>query len=157
MSALVVELSGPVQTEAAGAALAQALSVTEGAIVFLEGDLGAGKTTLARGLLRALGLTGAVRSPTYTLMEPYQVAGRGVLHMDLYRLQDPAELWELGLDSYPPARTVWLVEWPERAATLLPAPTLRVHLQHVGAGRLMSVEGEPALLDRLRPAMKALH
>lgn len=149
-----IELRGPERTEAAGAALAAALAGRRGAVIYLEGDLGAGKTTLARGFLRALGVSGTVRSPTYTLMEPYAVEGRSVLHMDLYRLGDPSELWELGLDSYPIEQTLWLVEWPERGGTLLPPPTLRLHLAHRGDRRVLSCTGDDALLSRLRAGLQ---
>src|SRR5690606_28627226 len=89
-------------TAALGAALAHVFDGEAGGVIFLEGDLGSGKTTLARGLLRALGVTGAIRSPTYTLLEPYELSPRSLLHMDLYRLQDPEELEQLGLADQPP-------------------------------------------------------
>lgn len=151
---VTIELRGPEQTEAAGAALARALADRPGAVIYLEGELGAGKTTLARGLLRALGVSGTVRSPTYTLMEPYAVSGRSVLHMDLYRLSDPAELWELGLDSYPVEQTLWLVEWPERGGGLLPPPALRLRLAHRGDCRVLTCAGEDALVARFRVGLQ---
>ena len=127
-------------TEALGARLARALAQQPGLVIYLEGDLGAGKTTLARGLLRALGVQGAIRSPTYTLMEVYEPAGRAVLHMDLYRLTDPLELQNLGLADFPPNKTLWLVEWPERGAGLLPPFDLRLRLAAEGAGRVVNVD-----------------
>ncbi|MFA5938651.1 MAG: tRNA (adenosine(37)-N6)-threonylcarbamoyltransferase complex ATPase subunit type 1 TsaE [Sinimarinibacterium sp.] len=156
MSRLTVELRGASATEAAGAALAQPLADRSG-VVFLEGELGAGKTTLTRGFLRALGVVGTVRSPTYTLMEPYEIGARTVVHMDLYRLRDPEELWGLGLDSYSPDRALWLVEWPEKGADLLPAPLLRIRLQYFGTGRTLDASGPAELIDRLRAALKDLH
>lgn len=123
-------------TEALGVALAGLLRRRRGGLVRLEGDLGAGKTTLARACLRALGATGAVKSPTYTLVEPYDLSGIRVLHMDLYRLAEPEELYGLGVFDDPPTLTWWLVEWPEKASALLPPATLEVHLQADGAGRL---------------------
>lgn len=140
-------LTDAAHTEAAGAALARALARREGAVIFLQGDLGAGKTTFARGLLRAMGATGTVRSPTYTLIEPYTLDARSVVHMDLYRLVDPEEWWALGLDSYPPDRAIWLVEWPERARELLPQPQLRLLLTHENERRALSVSGEKALSE----------
>lgn len=119
-------------TEALGAQLAQALPAR--AVVHLHGDLGAGKSTLARALLRALGVTGAIRSPTYTLVEPYALASGGqALHLDLYRIGDPGELEFLGLD--PTETQLWLVEWPERGRGALPDADLDVTLAVEGAGR----------------------
>jgi tRNA threonylcarbamoyladenosine biosynthesis protein TsaE len=116
-------------TEALGALLAGARPPGDGlAVLFLEGELGAGKTTLARGFLHALGVSGPVRSPTYTLVELYEVAGVNVVHADLYRLRDPQELQDLGLRDWAGPKHLWLIEWPERGAGLLPAPDLRVSL-----------------------------
>jgi tRNA threonylcarbamoyladenosine biosynthesis protein TsaE len=130
-----------------GAAIAAALKDRSGAVVFLEGNLGAGKTTLARGLLRALGVEGAIRSPTYTLMEPYLGSSGPVLHLDLYRLTDPLELHNLGLADYPPQQTLWLVEWPDKGGPLLPSPDLRVQLSVQGAGRRATlIAAEPLQL-----------
>ena len=144
-------------TEAAGAALARALATREGAVIYLQGDLGAGKTTLARGLLRALGVAGAVRSPTYTLIEPYSVNGRSVVHMDLYRLADPEEWWGLGLDTWPPDRSLWLVEWPERAGGWLPAPTLDIRLTVRESGRGLDLSGDAALAAAVASELKVEH
>jgi tRNA threonylcarbamoyladenosine biosynthesis protein TsaE len=132
--------------------LAHALAKTapRPAVVWLQGDLGAGKSTLARGWLRALGVAGAIRSPTYTLVERYALAegvlaaesaqaidgsaaGGEALHLDLYRIADGAELEFLGLDDADAA--LWLVEWPERGGDALPAPDLRVALAIEGQGR----------------------
>ena len=121
----------------ATARLAAALATTRppGAVVYLHGDLGAGKSTMARAWLRALGVPGAVRSPTYTLVEPYELAGGGrALHLDLYRIGAAGELEFLGLDD-PAGVALWLVEWPERGAGALPPPDLEVHLALSGAGR----------------------
>ncbi len=120
--------------------LAQALAraAPTPAVVHLHGDLGAGKSTLARGWLRALGVTGAIRSPTYTLVERYSLptgprpTGEA-LHLDLYRIGDGAELEFLGLDDTDAA--LWLVEWPERGGASLPAADLRVALAIEGDGR----------------------
>jgi tRNA threonylcarbamoyladenosine biosynthesis protein TsaE len=149
-----IRLADAEATEAAGAVVAQALAPRTGAVLFLRGDLGAGKTTLARGLLRALGVGGAVRSPTYTLIEPYAVGARSIVHMDLYRLADPEEWWGLGLDAYPPDRTLWLVEWPERAERLLPQPTLELRLAADGSGRRLDLSGDAGLLATLADKLK---
>lgn len=117
-------------------ALGQALAATRPAqaVLHLQGDLGAGKSTLARALLRALGVTGAIRSPTYTLVERYRLPGGGAaLHLDLYRIADPGELEFLGLDDVQAA--LWLVEWPERGGRMLPAADLQIALAVQGAGR----------------------
>jgi tRNA threonylcarbamoyladenosine biosynthesis protein TsaE len=99
------------------------------AIVHLRGDLGSGKTTFARGVVRALGVTGTVRSPSYTLLERYETDARVVVHLDLYRLQDPAELEQLGLRELDRPGHLWLIEWPERGGTRLPAPDVCVELE----------------------------
>src|SRR5437016_2622805 len=90
--------------------------------VHLIGDLGAGKTTLARGFLRACGVSGPVRSPTYTLVELYETATVSIVHLDLYRLLDPSELEALGLREWASPGYVWLIEWPERGQGRLPFP-----------------------------------
>lgn len=128
MTIIDLHLADAGVTETLGAVLAAHLWQRPGGVVFLEGALGAGKTTLARGLLRALGVRGAIKSPTYTLLEPYEVDGRQILHMDLYRLHDPEELIGLGVHDYAPAQSYWLVEWPDRGAGLLPAADLHVTL-----------------------------
>ncbi|AOU99543.1 tRNA (adenosine(37)-N6)-threonylcarbamoyltransferase complex ATPase subunit type 1 TsaE [Acidihalobacter yilgarnensis] len=139
---LELALADEAATEHLGAALARALP--RNALVFLHGNLGAGKTTLARALLRALGHAGAVRSPTYTLVEPYEIDGRRVFHFDLYRLADPEELEAIGLRDYLDGDSLCLIEWPERGAGMLPAADLDIHLATDGAGRhaRLLAEGE---------------
>lgn len=139
-------LSDAGQTAALGAAIARGLAGRAGGVIHLVGPLGAGKTTLARGLLRELGITGTIRSPTYTLLEPYEVGGRTVIHLDLYRLADERELESLGLRDYPPEHCWWLVEWPDRGGARLPPPDLRVELMHAPDGRVARLAG-PALAD----------
>lgn len=138
---LIRALPDSAATEALGAELAPLLRSRPGGMIWLEGELGAGKTTLARALLRALGVQGAVRSPTYTLVEPYELdGGLRVLHLDLYRLAEPEELYGLGvLDEAPPAAW-WLVEWPQRGQGVLPAADLHVRLRNEGEGRLAELE-----------------
>lgn len=136
--------------EEATGALGQALARTrpDTAIVHLQGDLGAGKSTLARALLRALGVGGAIRSPTYTLVERYPVEGGEAWHLDLYRIGDAGELEFLGLDEG--TAVLWLVEWPERGGTALPAADVRVTLAVEGAGRSARLEAlSPAGTDWL--------
>lgn len=128
---MLLQLADPATTEALGRALAA--TRPPHAVVHLQGDLGAGKSTLARALLRALGVEGAIRSPTYTLVERYPIPEGEAWHLDLYRIGDAAELDFLGLDDA--VATLWLVEWPERAGSALPAEDLRVELGMSGAGR----------------------
>jgi tRNA threonylcarbamoyladenosine biosynthesis protein TsaE len=103
-----------------------AVALQPGVTVFLRGELGAGKTTLVRGLLRALGHEGTVKSPTYTLVEPYECDGLKVYHFDLYRLQDAEELEAIGMRDYLDGGGVCLIEWPERGETMLAVPDLEV-------------------------------
>ena len=109
-------------------------------VIYLEGDLGAGKTTLARALVQALGYPGRVKSPTYGLLEHYDIAGTSVLHLDLYRIGDPGELEFLGIQDLYDSRTLLLVEWPERGGRFLPAPDLTIDFKHAGEERTLRWE-----------------
>ena len=140
---LLLKAGEPDETRAIGAQLARVLlaaGLQEPFIVGLTGDLGAGKTTLVGGLLAALGHEGPARSPTYSLIEPYQLAGRDVYHCDLYRLRDPEELEDLGLRDLLADSSILLVEWPERAGDWLREPDLHLHLEYTEAGRHVTVE-----------------
>lgn len=134
-----IDLADTDATEALGACLAETLR--PGLTLFLEGDLGAGKTTLVRGMLRALGHTGKVKSPTFTLLESYAISSLNfpLYHFDFYRFADPDEFIEAGLDEYfgqtGPAGGVCLVEWPDKAGGHLPSPDLRIALAVVGEAR----------------------
>ncbi|HEX7368789.1 MAG TPA: tRNA (adenosine(37)-N6)-threonylcarbamoyltransferase complex ATPase subunit type 1 TsaE [Rhodanobacteraceae bacterium] len=123
--------------EAATIALARRVApvVLDGGVIFLRGELGAGKTTFARALLRALGVGERVKSPTYSLLERYTVNGRDAFHLDLYRIADAGELEWLGLDELDSPEAIVLIEWPERGTGALPAPDLDVMLEHEDAGR----------------------
>lgn len=123
-------------TQALGAALARALPAApadRALRVHLRGELGAGKTTLVRALLRALGVQGAIRSPTYALLECHPAGGWVGVHLDLYRLASPGDVAELGLADFDRAQHLWLIEWPERASAALPTPDLDILLS-VGEG-----------------------
>jgi len=108
-------------------------------VIYLEGELGTGKTTLVRSLLRGLGYTGVVRSPTYTLVESYETGGLPVHHLDLYRLADPEELEWLGIRDLHNGASLVLVEWPDRGVGWLPPPDVRISFAYRGSGRRVQV------------------
>ena len=137
-------------TAALGRRLAQVCPVR--AVIWLRGPLGAGKTTLVRGFLRGLGYQGAVKSPTYTLIEPYECGGRRVFHLDLYRIADPAELDYLGLRDLQDEDAVLLVEWPKRGAAALPPADLRLDLEYDGSMRRAIVQPLTTAGDELAKA-----
>lgn len=145
-----LDLADAAATERLGQGLAKGFAAHRGLVINLHGDLGAGKTTLARGLLRALGVSGAIRSPTFTLLEPYQIGERSLIHLDLYRLNHAREIENLGLRDYPPGQTWWLVEWPERGAGQLPDADVRVRLRHAGDSRIAELES--GFIDELQAA-----
>jgi tRNA threonylcarbamoyladenosine biosynthesis protein TsaE len=140
---------GADEMRALGARLARALratSMADALLVTLSGDLGSGKTTLVGGLLAELGHVGPVRSPTYTLLEPYRLQGRDIMHCDLYRLRHADELEDLGLRDLRRAGSVLLVEWPEKAAGQLGAADLTLTLGYAGAeARSLVVEAHSPL------------
>jgi len=130
-----------------GAKLGAAL--TGGGIVYLQGDLGAGKTTLCRGLLRSLEYLGAVKSPTYTLVEPYEINNRRLFHFDLYRLGDGEELEYMGIRDYFAEDNLCLIEWPERGEGFLPAADLIVKVLPLAMGKTMGREAKINALSSL--------
>lgn len=132
-----VELPDERATLALGARLAQALA--PGLVVYLCGDLGSGKTTLVRGLLRGLGFTGNVKSPTYTLVELYAISRLNLHHFDFFRFSQPEEYLDAGLDEYFQDESICLVEWPEKAGEYLVPADLRIDLSMAGAGRIAEV------------------
>jgi len=128
-----LELPEEAQTLELGAKLAA--SSGSNATIFLYGNLGAGKTTLSRGFLQGLGHTGKVKSPTYTLVEPYEIEGQKIFHFDLYRLRDPQELEFMGIQDYFSPPVLCLIEWPEHGAGFLPTADLSCYIETKLTGR----------------------
>lgn len=147
-------LANAEQTEQLGAALGSALQSR--GLVFLVGELGAGKTTLVRGLLRHMGFTGSTKSPTYTLVEPYEFDEHKVYHFDLYRLADPEELEYIGIDEYlTEALALSLIEWPEKGGNWLPEPHIRVELSYDKDQRQATIISQhQALLEKVSVAFE---
>lgn len=124
-------------TEELGRRLAE--WVSPGLTIHLSGELGSGKTTLVRGFLRGLGYTGKVKSPTYTLVEPYFFDDLTVYHFDLYRIESAGELEAMGYREYPGPQAICLVEWPERAGSYLGEPDIAIHIEGQRVGREIEI------------------
>jgi tRNA threonylcarbamoyladenosine biosynthesis protein TsaE len=151
MHRVILELADASATERAGRLLAPTL--TPGFVVTLSGDLGAWKTTLVRGVLRGMDIRGPVKSPTYTLVEPYAVSSLYLYHFDFYRLKDPEEWEAAGFREYFGKHAICLVEWPEKARGLLPHADLELALQITEPGRALTAT---ALTERAEPCIDAL-
>ena len=147
-----LKVRGEKAQEALGAALAAVCPAA--CVIYLEGDLGVGKTTLARGFLRGLGHAGPVRSPTYTLLEPYDLPGRRCYHLDLYRLADPGELEYLGIRDLLQGDAILLVEWPEKGGGELPAADLIIYIRYDHDGRRLELEPSGAGWEQLVSRLK---
>jgi tRNA threonylcarbamoyladenosine biosynthesis protein TsaE len=151
---LLLEADGEDAMVARGIALGSALH--PGVIIYLQGDLGMGKTTLSRGVMRAFGHRGAVKSPTYTLVEPYEFGELTVYHFDLYRLGDAQELEFMGIHDYFSPHAICLVEWPDRGEGVLPPADLVINIERKNSGRQMQLCAATAqglaVLERLRSA-----
>jgi tRNA threonylcarbamoyladenosine biosynthesis protein TsaE len=151
MSDVELFLADEEATMALGRRLATALP--DGLVAFLYGDLGAGKTTFARAFLKALGVGERVKSPTYSLVEGYDIGERQAFHLDLYRIADPGELEWLGLDSLAEPGAIVLVEWPERGAGALPPVDLALSFRHEGSGRTVRFAAKSPLGERIVNAL----
>jgi len=136
-------------------AVALASGARDGGVVFLEGDLGAGKTTFARALLGALGVGERIKSPTYSLIESYRTGELDAHHLDLYRIADPGELEWLGLGDLFGGSPLVVVEWPERGGDALPRPDLVLRLDHAGSRRELSGEAKSARGEALLGALRS--
>lgn len=135
---LILQLTDETATLALGEKIANILH--PGLIVFLNGDLGAGKTTLTRGILRAMGYQGKVKSPTYNLVEIYKFSGLYLYHFDFYRFNDPTEWEEAGFRDYFNAETICLIEWPEKADRLLPDADIDIKFKFNDLGREIKIQ-----------------
>ncbi|MFP6849739.1 MAG: tRNA (adenosine(37)-N6)-threonylcarbamoyltransferase complex ATPase subunit type 1 TsaE [Pseudomonas sp.] len=130
--------------EQAMLALGARIAEVSGAVgvIYLHGDLGAGKTTLSRGIIRGLGHVGAVKSPTFTLVEPYEIGALRAFHFDLYRLVDAEELEYLGIRDYFEGDALCLIEWPQRGAGFLPKADMDITISPHGAGRVLRLHAQ---------------
>ncbi|MCH6572294.1 MAG: tRNA (adenosine(37)-N6)-threonylcarbamoyltransferase complex ATPase subunit type 1 TsaE [Proteobacteria bacterium] len=150
------QLANERQTEAAGALLADRLApFTEPLLLGLTGPLGAGKTTLARGLLKALGVSGRIKSPTYTLIEPYETTSGPVHHLDLYRLDHPGELEFLGLPDFLDEPGLVLVEWPAKAPVLMKRLDFEIVLAFSGERRTLRIDDSGKAASRMLASLPA--
>lgn len=150
----VIDAADEAAMVAQGGCLAAACE--PGLVVFLEGDLGMGKTTFARGFIQSLGHDGAVKSPTYTLVEPYELAKMTVFHFDLYRLSDPEELEFMGIRDYFGDMSVCLVEWAERGLGALPPADLVINIEREGRGRRLAFHASTEQGERVLARMRDL-
>jgi tRNA threonylcarbamoyladenosine biosynthesis protein TsaE len=156
MKELTYFLADEAATVAVGNALAALVknSLKRGIVVFLAGDLGAGKTTLSRGFVQGMGHKGHVKSPTYTLVEPYDLSPWQVYHFDLYRLGDPEELEYMGIRDYFNDNCCCFIEWPEKGAGLLAKADLSINIEYIDEQRNITLRAETDLGNELLTALE---
>lgn len=152
MTELIIELQDEQASVALGQAIAQWLSPP--LTLYLTGELGAGKTTLSRGIIQSLGHQGAVKSPTYTLVEPYEFDEVDVFHFDLYRVCDPEELEYMGIRDYFTERSLCIIEWPDNGCGMLPEADLHINLRYKESQRQATIQAKSAagqiILNKLK-------
>ncbi len=149
---MLLSLKNESETIAFGANIANVL--TGGELIYLQGELGAGKTTFVRGLLNALGYLGNVKSPTYTLVEPYLIAGVDIYHFDLYRINDPEELEAMGIRDYCDGKSICLFEWAEQGTGVLPKPDVTLFLSYHSLGREVEVKPSSIIGKKILELLK---
>ena len=134
---MIIPLKNETETTEIGSKLASYLK--GGEVIYLKGDLGAGKTTFVRGALNGLGHTGNVKSPTFTIVEPYSIDDHVIYHFDLYRLDDPEELESLGIRDYCDGQSICFFEWPEKGGDFLPDADILISLSYQNEGRALEI------------------
>jgi tRNA threonylcarbamoyladenosine biosynthesis protein TsaE len=142
-----LHLADETATVEMGRRLSQA--VKKGAVLFLNGDLGAGKTTLSRGIVQGLGHNGKVKSPTYTLVEPYELEDVSIYHFDLYRLGDPEELEYMGIRDYFADQSICIVEWPEKGIGFIPTPDISIEMAYDDQQRSITITAKSARGEKM--------
>ncbi len=138
----VLSLKTEKETQQLAIKFAQCCPKNKRFIVFLSGELGAGKTCFVRAFIKSFGYLGLITSPTYTLVETYAISTYPIYHLDLYRLQDPAEILDMGLYDEFDQPAIWLIEWPERAISFLPKPDITGNFNLVGTTRQIQFEAQ---------------
>ncbi|MAS81682.1 MAG: tRNA (adenosine(37)-N6)-threonylcarbamoyltransferase complex ATPase subunit type 1 TsaE [Legionellales bacterium] len=149
---MLLSLENESETIYLGAIMANIL--TGGELVYLQGELGAGKTTFVRGLLNALGYLGNVKSPTYTLVEPYLIAGIDVYHFDLYRINDPGELEAMGIRDYCDGKSICLFEWAEKGASVLRKSDITLLFSYHSLGREVEIKSNSIIGKKILEFLK---
>ncbi|WP_440903573.1 tRNA (adenosine(37)-N6)-threonylcarbamoyltransferase complex ATPase subunit type 1 TsaE [Catenovulum sp. SX2] len=147
MQSYQIDLADADATVALGKQLAALISAP--CVVYLIGDLGAGKTTFSRGLIQGFGYTGNVKSPTYTLVEPYELADVSIYHFDLYRLADPQELEFIGIEEYFTQSSICLVEWPDKGQGWLASADIQINIEHKNEQRSAEIVGLTAIGQKI--------